>query len=479
MSMSQALMRQRFGRLELLAVAMLLGGCAVVYMTGSALMPLVLIGFAGAVIFVSTRPAVGLATMLITVLVQYYIVSEPLCVNIRSINIYPDDMVGLLFVGGFCWRALTGRARHLHTVAFGILLVFMGFQGISLLRGSVLFGQTAFVQARNHFGLSSAALYFLSFSYDRKTTRRILWLFAAYAGYHVVVGLLRWAGVVSLSAYARLYPGTFVGERVLDRGAAQFIFIVSVGLAVAAINRLGERYRLGLSLLAVSGAIVLSALLIRSVWIAGLVTALWMLVKYGLLRVLRGMGLGLLVALVLVGSLALLTPGTVEMLGGQAADMFDQAVGSHRTWAWRVHGWETQLGRMSGLDFLIGKPFGVSLERDVIGEPGGSPHNFYMECLLYLGVPGVAAFVAVVVVLLVRLRRTRAHTGDLETANLCDMSELILVFHAVFFAAWGATMLSGVILGVMLVVAYRSQDENDDEPDPADASVRAVAGGTA
>ena len=125
----------------------------------------------------------------------------------------------------------------------------------------------------------------------------------------------------------------------------------------------------------------------RTVWVALAVGLLILAVRRHSNARRRALGLLGATALVVL-TLGLLLSGQNDAL----TESLGRSTDTH-TFEWRYEGWIDLLeGRQApeGLDILIGTPYGLGYEREVLGiRQDLSPHNYYLETYLRHGLIGL------------------------------------------------------------------------------------------
>jgi O-antigen ligase len=124
------------------------------------------------------------------------------------------------------------------------------------------------------------------------------------------------------------------------------------------------------------------------------------------------------------------------------------------TWEWRVDGWVAlieQSGPRDHPEVLIGRPFGGGWARVMDrGTVEVSPHSFYLETFLRVGVIGVALLTLLYAIIIWRLAGARRQEGGLVShASLF----LVLVGHPIYFVAYTPHPEQGVLFGLALAAA--------------------------
>ena len=383
----------------------------------------------------------------------------PAIYDLSGINVYPEDIV-------FSVIALVATARLLHLgmrvylrppylvwFFFGVLIM------IAFFRGVVAYGPgAAGVEFRKFFYFFSGGLYFGSFSPLAVRINNLgkCWLCAAIL--LLLLVLIRWA--MELLGLPVAEDWSSRGSmRVLD--AAEALFLAQA-LLICVYLRLGR----GISPFLRSFAILLLPVLIllqhRTVWVALFVAFVAILWREGMLR-------KRLLMIISTGSVVM----AVVMLlafGDHGMEKLTDSATNLSTWEWRVSGWKALIGEhlRNPLDVLIGKPFGAGYAR-VIGPYNNlvevSPHNFYVELLLRVGLVGLLCLMSLYLILLRQFGEYRP-AAQSPLHFIPRLLYVIALTHLACFITYSPNHDQGILLGVMFGVAFALQRENQHLPKP-------------
>lgn len=362
--------------------------------------------------------------------------------------------------------AAAGAARHLRlrspsppqrlVVALALVLL------LSLVRGALEGGVTAFNDVRSYLGFVAAVAYFSTVRVDRTLRERLarLWLWAGGA-LAALVGL-RWTARLGGPAIGPLDASYDAAIRVLsgpETLTVAHIAVLALLPGLQASDRRGWGYRLGLVLL-------LQAVLLnrRTVWLAMAVLLLVLLVRNRVLA--RRLG-----AVVVLGVLAF-TAAVPHLPGAVGEDRrASQTATDTGTLLWRIEGWMALVegGPVAPAELLVGQPFGRGYAREVDGRSlESTPHSFYVQTFLRGGVLGLGALLGTLVLGLLATRRGGSRDGG-------PLSEealfLLLVTQATWFLTWGPGAEQGILLG--LAVAHRPPSTEADGEIPSSVATRA------
>ncbi|GGT30182.1 hypothetical protein GCM10010271_37780 [Streptomyces kurssanovii] len=351
-----------------------------------------------------------------------------------GLNLLPTDVltVCLLFAALIMLR---GRGRG----APALLLALLVLTGYALVRGFGVFGvQAAGNEARTNFiQLLCAALFVAVHCAGRNLVRAVtlIWVLAACA--LSCLALLGWLNVgFGSSSDQIMVDGVLINARPVS--AAQTLVIGQAAMMLLC-GRGSARGRVLASLLL---AVVILAQH-RTIWLAvGIMLTGWLLSRQ------RQTG-SRAAALAVLGSLGMLS--VLVLSWGAAGGVTSKLAASSeddRTLVWRVEGWQALLPRLKELpDWLLGLPFGSGYDRVLNGVlVAVSPHNYYLEVLLRLGLIGVA------VLLLVYATAWRAAGADSENKL---MLRLLICSQLVYMITYSLTPEQAVTLGLLAACAQQ------------------------
>jgi hypothetical protein len=335
------------------------------------------------------RTEVG-ATLVLGLLVLQESSIMSLSLAAGPVRVYPNDLLFLVLLTAAVARLL--RVSRLSNpqrllVVFGILVAW------SLARGLDPYGIPAAVnQARKFLVFAATALYFSTVEPHRDLLERIgrLWLAAALTLCLIV--LLRWSGNL-LGLGGAFFSGAY------ERGSSLRVVPASNALIIAqaaliALPFTSDRSRGLLRFLAPALLAFVILLQHRTVWIIVMAGTLYLLYHQRAVttRVLVGLAATLIVFAGLVFTL-FDDPDVV------VAEQLSRSAQSTGTFEWRVTGWAaliTDGGPDGPVEVAIGQPFGGSWERRIYGGVENvSPHSFYVEPYLRIGLVGLAVLLLV------------------------------------------------------------------------------------
>jgi len=356
---------------------------------------------------------------------------------------------------------------------FGLLIF------ISFLRGVLPYGSEAGIDFRPYFYFFAATLYFMSFPVDSYRLKRLstLWFLAAGAlvllvafrwiatAFGLPIGLPQWMGREQLGVLEE----NIGGLRAIN--AAQALFLLQAFLLSLYLWLLPNSSRLW----RLSGVVLLPVLVLlqhRTVWIVSILSVLLVVLRE---RKLRSKAFAALLGGVVVSTSVLLglflfgenLDAVTEPVSRAAAEPYTQ----RSTFAWRLDSWRVLLteGYLSTYtDYLFGKPFGAGYTRHLslagtgewrTGAVHASPHNYYVQTLLRVGIVGLGVLIYVYAALLLRLRRFRFSQTK---AYFAPRAMYVLLFtQLIFFFAYPSSYEQGILLGLAIsIVRYSSLESS-------------------
>ncbi len=375
---------------------------------------------------------------------------EPLSVPLEALTIYATDMLSAALLAATAARLLRlGRLTVLQRwlLLFGLLALF------SLARGALEFGlQPAGNEFRKFFAFASAGLYFSTVPAIREHYDRIALVWLAASAFFLGLALFRWGALAAGLSGGVYGPGGTMRVMV----AAETLLLVQAFFITLPLWRRHPWPPLRWAAPALLAAVVL--LQHRTVWAIVLTgIALYALQDRAIRK-----SLVYLVATALVAGLVLSVAffddgqrGATEQLSGSATNP--------DTLAWRYEGWQDLLsdsGPDGVYEFLVGQPFGTGWDRRISGQTiEVSPHNFYIESYLRVGVVGAAALVLLYATAARRLRRagpgSSAHDAHSSPSELMPARLLLvlLVTQITYFLTYAPDFPQGILFGLMIGAA--------------------------
>lgn len=411
---------------------------------------LVALGGVWMVVAASTRPLWGAWVLAVGFLVEtWFIIAPQIPLGIR---VSTTDLATLVLLGGLAGRLFMlgmpiQRGLFLGWLAFGALMLASGAAGL------IKFGTPAGVELRENFYFWVAGLYFASFRYTADDLQRLRRVMVVAAWGVIAVAIYRWigleAGFVSRATF--LVAGASSEFRAV--GAHPTLLVALVGVFYFARWMETTRGRDGLLAAWFLGFVVVFQH--RSVWlalIAMLLSLLW-LRRERLPRVLPWLVAGNLVfGGLIAGALAL---GYLDPLAGALERSVTSVADKSGTHTARIGGWVELLGDWMHYPIhqvFLGKPYGSGFARYVEGQLDTfSPHNFYVELLLRVGLAGLLIWLGVVIALLwAAARQHLAHAGKAGSA----FALAAMLGWLVFYIAYQGGYVQGAGYGVALALAW-------------------------
>jgi hypothetical protein len=403
----------------------------------------------------SNRKTLGIGLLLVAFLFEMVLI-EPPALEV-GIQIYVNDvivalMLGVLFMA-FVFKRLP--IRGLPTVLWlGLGLVML----VSFIDGVQVYGKTAGVDVRPNVYFWVAGLYCCLVDFDERDYRQMArWcVWTAYA--LIGIAAYRWigylAGFVQLNEIAEVGAGNEF--RALPSGAAFFVGAVGLVEFMAWMRGSGTRAS---GLHAFIFAAVVLVLQHRSVWLSSGVSYVFVLFqqsKHLPRRLPWLIGFSTLAA-ACVG-LALYF-GVLDRLIDSLWESTISVGDPKSTTTDRVGGWEALISdwlESTWGTIAFGYPYGTSYRRVVdriVVEY--SPHNFYVQWLLRVGVVGTGLFV--LATLAGMLHSLYAWVDEEADYLLLRGTGLVLLASLVYYVPYQGFYLHGAVTGVALaqLVRYR------------------------
>lgn len=377
-----------------------------------------------------------------------------------GLRVSSDDLAFALLASALLARVLFVGFPQRGGV-YGIWLAIGVVYFISLGVGLNQFGTTAGVEARPDFYVWMAGLYFASFSYPPDVLKK-LWRVTQWCAWLVaVIVIYRWVGLKFGFVSERLVAVAGASSEFRVVGSHPAFFLGVVGSAYFGLwLHTSRRTTLFASLFMLGLVVVLQH---RSVWVATL-GALAVLAWHQRAEVsakafpIIGMGV---VMLGLAATFVALDPSS--RLSGALEKSVVSVTESRGTHIDRMIGWQellTDFARSAGPEnWLLGKPYGSGYERIVLGRlQEFSPHNYYVQLLLRLGLVGLLLFLWVHFTLRHRVRA--GVTSGLSAPVLHTVFLAVLTANLLFYIPYGAFYLQGAFYGVVIgYLGTRSQPD--------------------
>lgn len=366
-----------------------------------------------------------------------------------GINIYLPDLVFLpLFIVGFARIASSPKMALHQAVLLAVMAIFLA----SFARGASSYGiLDAGVEGRLYFYFLAGVLYFSTFSITTLDSYRFLnqWLVASTA--ITGIALFRWiatfVGLPIAESWAQFSAGAGGGYfRVLQSSHAMTIAIglfLSLQLNLA---KSGAKWQRNLVYVFAPALLVLQH---RTVWVVCLVAIFWMFVSRPIYR--RRLSTWLSALVVAAAFLALFL---LRDSSGELRSSIVESSQNTGTFEWRLEGWKQLLAseQISGpFNRLFGAPFGSGYSRVVGGFiTEVSPHSFYVQSLLRLGVLGTLLLGFAFLIAIRSNSASRLLLGPPANPSMLGVWNVVLIASLVYFVTYAPTFELALPLGIAL-----------------------------
>lgn len=361
-----------------------------------------LVGFALLVAWVRHYPPVGAALIALIIIPLWETTGGrplPPIVTLSGMSLYlPDVIALLLFVVGILeieQLRVNLRGWLFPWVLFGVLLA------MALLRGVLTYEPARAVnEGRPLLYFFWAMTWALAVRPDRlrlQTVSLVLgWILVLVAFYHGATH-----GFGGATSRVVTVDGYIQSGRVLvgSQAMALLLCAATVSLGQSGSEKVRAQFY-AVSALVFGGVVVIAQH--RSVWGAAALGIVAVLIGSGQKRARRQVFVQSL-----VGVLAVFVAWYSGIIGGSLAD----SASNRSTYEWRTAGWQVLISQAiaRGPETVIfGNPFGSGASERKISRGGevisSAAHNWYVTILLYLGIIGLAAIVAMLISALVKSR---------------------------------------------------------------------------
>lgn len=370
---------------------------------------------------------------------------------VGPLNIFASDLLIAVLLGGFVARMLrmprlTGPQRLM--MVFVLLVVWSMARGLTDL-GSV----EAVAGARSYLRFISAGLYFSTVELDRALFERIVKLWLAAAAALGMLVLMRW------SANAVGVTGGIFGTgrdlRVIPSSGALLIGQA----AIMALPFVADRSRPLLRWLAPALLVFVLLLQHRTVWVVTILGAVYLLHRQKSLtkNLLLSLGAGL-------SLLTILTFTVLDSYDLEVTESLAESAQNTDTFAWRAQGWSALLrdaGPESAPEWIVGRPMDAGWDRTMIHGPAivvveVSPHNYYLEAVLRVGIVGLAALLAVYAMALRGTARGFPDGRGVDRLFSADALHVLIAMQLVYYLSYSNDAAQGLLLGLGCALAATS-----------------------
>lgn len=401
---------------------------------------LVIAGFAGLIVVgVFARfPEIAILAILISFFVGAILGNNIPIASYGSTSFYLLDILtgALLIAAGarLLYARQWPRWISVPTVAL------IGLLAVSLLRGVLSFGIERSVNlARLYLYFVSTLLFGASLRFTRQLVRRLLYWWGIVAWLLVGLLVVRLA-LVSIGAFSSPDWTAPSGAPVRVLNAAQaFVLLQTLLFAWYSSSE-----RLHLPLGRILPYVLVPAIVVlqhRTVWVVLIGILLLVIVRDRRMRRRWSAGLIAITILAIFGGIGFVGTSAVNSLMRSAQDL--------RTFDWRLASWSAAMSPdrfQSPWDYLVGQPFGTGYERYLAGRDSPtsvSPHDFYVQTFLNLGIAGLAGLFVLYAGLLGLLGTGR---GDGVATTL----SLLLTSQLIFSITYALSYEQGLLLGLAI-----------------------------
>jgi O-antigen ligase len=391
------------------------------------------------------RSDVG-AAIVLGLIVVYETGLIELAVEIGAVRVQAADLLFVLLLAAATARLL--RVERLTTaqrllIAIGIITLW------ALARGVGPFGAPAAInEARKFLWFTGVALYFATVESRRDLLDRMVRMWLVTAAVLAGFAMLRWVGNA-----AGLAGGFFGADADLRVLPADMALLISQA-ALLSFPYLIERTAGWRRFLAPAFLVLVLLLQHRTVWI---VTAAGVLLLFHRERAIARRALVALAAMLMLLSALVFTVFDDPEL--QLTEQLATSAQSTATFEWRLEGWRSLLvdsGPEDLQEVLVGKPFGGGWARTLpngrVIDANITPHNFYLESVLRIGVLGLFLLVAVYAL---ALRRTNASRRSWSPEGLLSPTVLFVMIavQLIYFLTYSPDLAQAMLLGLGAAVS--------------------------
>lgn len=369
-------------------------------------------------------------------------------------RVFASDLVLVLVAAAAVARYLRLRQLALEQrllVVLGLVTVFSLLRGIA--DGDLAGAANDF---RGYLRFVGPALYFSTVSLSRRNLEQIgrVWLGAA--GAVAVLVSLRWASRMTALDLGPLQATYDAAIRVLSGTDTFFLAHAALIAVLPSLSRQRTPpLQRGFAVLLLVMVIFLNR---RTVWAALVIAVVTV--------VLRDPRLGRRVAVASAAGAVLLVVLLPYLPGAVGDDRpTAQSATDVGTLLWRVEGWVdlVEEGPSTPVEVLFGQPFGSGFERQVAGRTlESTPHSFYVQTFLRIGVVGLLCMLAIATsALAVLLRRNQPSDVGLLSR---DTLLVLLVTQLAWFVTWPPGGEQGLVFGLAAATAARQRRGRPDAP---------------
>lgn len=398
---------------------------------------------------VSSRPMVGAWLAAIAYLYDAtWFGAPPLFTGGVDVTLY--DLINSLLAAAALMRLLR-RDATFNKAATLTLLLLLGLWFYSLFRGFEEFGKTAGVQSRENFYFFAVALYLASFRIDEELLKKLMRVAVVICIWLIGLAVARWIGEGTGIYHMDL---TFLRTEFRSLNSTQASTLMMAALAGTFGYLRGINSRAMNVLTAVSYVMVV-ILQHRSTWVAGFV-ALFILCLYERRRLapkLPPVLLGLFIAMLIVVPVSVYLGWTDSLVAAlvESVDSAGRSRGTHTdrmvSWVALVQEWQDY----PWLQWAFGRGYGAGYYRVVMGVfEDFSPHNFYVQLLVMIGLVGLIVFVSLNASTLIRFIMRSGNEG--ESGLIARIFVVLLISNLIYYLPYQGDYPHGMLLGVAVGV---------------------------
>ena len=366
----------------------------------------------------------------------------------QPVRVAPEDVAFAVILTGAIARSLRMRNPTApQRLAIALLLVISW----SIYRGIDPFGLPAAVnESRSLLRFIAVVYYFSTVEQRRELLNRIGWMWLAMSGVMALIVVARWAGNA-----AGLYEGFFAGYELRRVVHADAALILAQG-AIIALPLFLER-KTGLVRYVAPALLAFVVLLQhRTVWVITIAGIVYLLFRER--AVARRLLTVMAVAAALLAALAFTVFDQQEAV---LSDQLARSAQSTDTFEWRVAGWQMLLsdsGPQGLQELVLGRPYGTGWKRSFV--PGWpidvSPHNFYVETFLRVGLVGLAIILAIYGIAL-RATHVASRSSPLFGGLMSPVTlHVVVAVQLLYLITYTPNMAQAVLVGLACSMVTQS-----------------------
>lgn len=417
---------------------------------------------------ISRRPIIAFDLIFAGMLINAVTVVE-LSFSLGSLQLYYNDVVFSFLLTVVFYNLLLSKNMSvvgLMPIALMMILVYGFTQGASA------FGvNAAGVDARRYFYFFSGLIFLSALEPTIELFHRIAHRWIYYSVALLALAIFRWiAGGIGLGIadqWQQISESTSSSLKFLRVLTADEALFLLESLFFSLMVHLTQARKTWLSYVWIPSGIAIVLLQHRSIWVAAAcaLICMWFTVRGTSSAFIRPKLMYSFLLIVALGSAWLL------IFGRALLQALDESASNRDTFEWRLEGWQSlllQRQTWSPIEKLFGAPFGSGYERYVEGYLiEVSPHNYYLQILLRLGIVGLAALLALYAIAFQRLiRERRSDHSCLYPQPVVWIA--LLVAQLIYFVPYTPAPSQAILLGSVLALAGKQSVqshlvENRDE----------------